>query len=403
MPTNSNGSTGKVVSTNNYQPGVYGGYGSTAYGGNYGGGNTNNTPPPSSGSGNYGDYGTTPPATTPPTVTPTDPTASQTPATPDPTTQQPPASPTTSGSGSNTAAGAGNSGFWDNLLNSITGGSGGLANLGSNLGSALGSLAPYLGIGALAQNQANKQRDANAQTVQPLYDKANQLFDAMNKDLGNYEAGTVNPAQQKELDAFQAQQKAQVAQRFASQGITNSSATDTAFQQIDDNTMIMKQQFVTQSLTNALALEGPAMSALQQAITETLNSDTALSNQMTQLFGTLAMAWAKSQATTAGNAQQKQQQQTQPKASGGGGSGGGGGGKGGAGNGAGGYKPVTNPLFPGNNNTNPFGYNGDYSVTPPPSYSGGGSTAYGGSYGGGYSSYTPTSSGSANYGGGYGG
>ena len=311
MPINKT-TTAPATGVNNYQPGVYGGSGSYAYGGNYGSG-TSPTPPtytppanygatppastppstpaPTTGGGSSGPYNmggnyNTPPTTTPPAATP----PATPPATVDPTTQQPPASPTTSGSTSKTAAGAGNSGFWDNLLNKITGGSGGLANLGANLGGALGSLAPYLGIGALAQNQANKQRDANAQTVQPLYDKANQLFDAMNKDLANYEAGTVNPAQQKELDAFQAQQKAQVAQRFASQGITNSSATDTAFQQIDDNTMIMKQQFVTQSLTNALALEGPAMTALTQAITETLNSDTALSNQMTQLFGTLAMA-----------------------------------------------------------------------------------------------------------------
>jgi hypothetical protein len=192
------------------------------------------------------------------------------------------------------AAPAASTSGWQQFLSGLGSGLFGGTNLGtlSGLGSALGTAIPYAGVAGYAQNAANKQQQANTQTIQPLITQANTMLDAANKQLGLFQSGTLSPGQQAQIDAYAASQKSAIAQRMASQGITDSSATDTAYQQIDNNALIMKSNFVQQSLSNALNLDAAGMTPLMTAIQDKLISDTQISDTMMQLMGTLAAAWA---------------------------------------------------------------------------------------------------------------
>ena len=183
---------------------------------------------------------------------------------------------------------------WADFLKGIGSGLTGGTNLFTpgGLGSALGTAIPYAGVAKYAQNAADKQRQANTQTIQPLITQANTMLDAANKQLGLFQSGTLSPGQQAQIDAYAASQKSAIAQRMASQGITDSSATDSANQQIENNALIMKSNFVQQSLTNALGLDAAGMTPLLTAVQDKLISDTQISDTMMQLMGTLASAWA---------------------------------------------------------------------------------------------------------------
>lgn len=181
----------------------------------------------------------------------------------------------------------GGAGFWDSILNGITGGQG-IAGLGNEIGSAI----PFAGIYGAASAAAAKQQAANEKTIAPLMTQAKGFLDEANKQLGLFSSGTLDPGQQAQIDAYAASQKSRIAQQMASQGITDSSAMNSANQQIDNNAMIMKSNFVQQSLSNALSLEGAGIMPLMIAIQDKLVSDTQITNTMTQLMGTLASAWA---------------------------------------------------------------------------------------------------------------
>jgi hypothetical protein len=123
-------------------------------------------------------------------------------------------------------------------------------------------------------------------------DQATKFLNEANTQLNLFSTGTLSPGQQAQIDAYAASQKSRVAQQMASQGITDSSASNSANQQIDNNAMIMKSNFVQQSLSNALSLEGAGMMPLMTAIQDKLISDNQITDTMMQLMGTLASAWA---------------------------------------------------------------------------------------------------------------
>lgn len=190
-----------------------------------------------------------------------------------------------------TAANTGGQSWWDQFINGLTGGHG--------IAGELGAMAPYLADFALAQKYADKQQSETNKTIQPLFTQATQYLDAATKDLKLYESGTVNPAQQKMIDAYSVSQKAQVAQQLQTAGISDSGALNSAYQQIDNNAMMMKQNFVQQSLSNAINLEQAGMQPLMIAIQDKLLSDTEISRTMMELTGTLAQAWAYQQGQEA--------------------------------------------------------------------------------------------------------
>jgi hypothetical protein len=171
-------------------------------------------------------------------------------------------------------------------------GSNGSNSLGTDLGTAIGTSIPYAAQYSAASSAANAQKEANKQTLSPLTNEATTLLDSAHTQLNQFNQGSLTGSQQAQMDAYVQQQKQQVAQRLSSNGIVDSTALDTAYQQIDNNALIMRQQFVQQALTNALNLESTALGPLTTAISDTLNSDTQISNSMTQLMGTLAQAWA---------------------------------------------------------------------------------------------------------------
>ena len=162
----------------------------------------------------------------------------------------------------------------------------------SSIGQSIGSALPYAGTYAAAQSAATAQQNANTATIQPLTTQATQYLDAASQQLGLFQSGTLSPGQQAQIDQYAANQKSQIAQQMAGQGITDSSALNSAYQQIDNNALIMKSNFVQTSLSNALGLEGAGMTPLMTAVQDKLTSDTQITDTMTQLMGTLAQAWA---------------------------------------------------------------------------------------------------------------
>lgn len=273
------------------------------------------------------------------------------------------------------ASGAASPGFslgtLTDFLGGITGGG------GLNLAGAAGSAIPYAAIYGLANQAADKARAANQQTLKPLTDIASTLTGAGGKELSQFQGGTITPAQQgvadlamqqgqtlltsatpfqdisstllkqyqsgtlqqadqQALDQQITNQKQRVAQQLSNAGITDSTALNNAYQQIDQWAGQQRQSIlngylstgnqeynqwmtstqagqqlqlesktyvansVQQHLTNALALDEAGMQPLGQAITATLASDTQISTSMTQLMASLASAWAYQQAQASG-------------------------------------------------------------------------------------------------------
>jgi hypothetical protein len=159
----------------------------------------------------------------------------------------------------------------------------------SQLGSTLGSLAPYAAVAGIGIAQANAGQAQDQQYVsqmenlaQPSLTEAGTLTNAYNTGTlstadqnvvntattqGNalinsannsglsqiaqqafqdYASGTLSPGDQATLDAQVAAQKQQVAQQLASAGITDSTILAAQNQSIDNNALITKQQLLNQ-------------------------------------------------------------------------------------------------------------------------------------------------------------
>lgn len=250
-------------------------------------------------------------------------------------------------------------------------------NLAGSIGSTLGGLGPYAAIGALGLSQASAGRaqdqnyvnqaaalgqplvtQANStiagynkgtlsptdQTVvntstqqgQSIIDSANPLSAIAQKAFTQYASGQLSTADQLTLDNQVKAQKAAVASRLQSQGITDSTVLDAQYQQIDNQALqtkqtMLQQQFslgnqaydtwlqstsqgqqeilngqkfasteLQQSLQNALSEaqigDAPIMSSIEMA----MQSDAQYADQVSQLMGTLASAYAYQQAKKQG-------------------------------------------------------------------------------------------------------
>jgi hypothetical protein len=156
------------------------------------------------------------------------------------------------------------------------------------------------------------------------------LSDIAKTAFSNYSSGKLTPGDQAALDQQIADQKQQVAQQLASAGITDSTILAGQYAQIDNQALILKQNLLnaqfatgvtaydnyltgTQAGQNMLAqatttadvtLQGELNSAISsfgagaQVITDgiktAMQTDANYSAQISQLYGTLAAAYAKS-------------------------------------------------------------------------------------------------------------
>jgi hypothetical protein len=231
-------------------------------------------------------------------------------------------------------------------------------------------MAPYLAVGAIgeAQSAAGQSEDAkyskqlqslaapslaesqtlagdyNAGVISPTNQKvvntmesqgaaevasASGLSAIAQAAFTQYQNGTLQPAQQAQLDAQTAAQKQQVAQQLASAGITDSTILAAQYQNIDNNALIQKQtilnsnfatgtaaydQWLTATtqgqqtiqngmeyastalnteLTNSMSEATIGIPEMTQAITTQMQTDQEYAAQVSTLMGTLATAYAK--------------------------------------------------------------------------------------------------------------
>jgi hypothetical protein len=144
-----------------------------------------------------------------------------------------------------------------------------------------------------------------------------------------YQAGQLQPAQQAQLDQQTASEKQQVAQQLASAGITDSTILQAQYNQIDTNALITKQNMINsnfatgvqaydqwltsttqgqqtiqqgmeyasssveQELQDSMSEAGIGIGEMNTAITTQMQTDQEYANQVSQLYGTLAAAYAK--------------------------------------------------------------------------------------------------------------
>jgi hypothetical protein len=169
-------------------------------------------------------------------------------------------------------------------LSSSLGGTAG-SSLANSLGNAVGTAVPYAGVAAIGMEQASAgeakdaQYSAQEQALgQPSINESNTLLgnynsgtltpaqqNVVNTDVSqgnqiiqsaqglsqiaqtafaNYNSGTLNAADQLTLNNTVAAQKQQVAQQLASAGITDSTILAAQYQQIDNNAIITKQNML---------------------------------------------------------------------------------------------------------------------------------------------------------------
>ena len=230
-----------------------------------------------------------------------------------------------------------------------------LGNLGGLLGSgSLGNLALYGGLYELLASQASSAQEENANLAGQITQVGAPSVAAGQQQLGAYSAGQLtNPfqtqltaaltANQQQATSQQAQAATALAGSGGGQNISGALLGQT--QQIQ----AQQSQLDTQAVSNAFASELAASDSListggpyvQAGVTQEISSNTALQQQLSQLMGALASAYAQSTSGGSGSSQQK------PTTSTGAGSGAGSGGAG-AGGGTGAFNQANyTPAPPG--------------------------------------------------------
>lgn len=135
------------------------------------------------------------------------------------------------------------------------------------------------------------------------------LNQAANDAIGRYNSGTLRPTDQQQVDNYVSQQRAMIDSQLAASGNTDSSAKDAAYQQIDNNAALLKQQLLQNDFTTgqqALTQVGTTYNnLLNQALSESqfgfstqeaavqtqIASDTQLAASLNSLFGSIAQGF----------------------------------------------------------------------------------------------------------------
>src|SRR6185312_6057710 len=131
--------------------------------------------------------------------------------------------------------------------------------------------------------------------------------EAAAKELGDvatqYGTGELTSAQQSQVSSYIAQQKAQIRQQLANNGVTDSSVLETYDQQIDDNAAQLTQQLTAQNLgiseqaltsvqstyntmlNQSISQFTAGMGPIEDAVNLTVQQNTAISGELNSLFG----------------------------------------------------------------------------------------------------------------------
>lgn len=178
--------------------------------------------------------------------------------------------------------------------------------------------------------------DTSQQQGQSIIDAANPLSQIAQKAFNQYASGQLSAADQLTLNNQVAAQKAQVRSQLQSQGITDSTILTAQDQQIDNQALITKQNLLQQqfslgnqaydswlqsttqgqqtilagqkfastelqqTLLNSFQAAGIGDAAIMSSIQMAMQTDAQYAEQVSQLMGTLASAYAYQQAKKAG-------------------------------------------------------------------------------------------------------
>lgn len=259
-------------------------------------------------------------------------------------------------------------------------GGGLLSGLSSLLGSNLGSLAEYGGLYSLISGQAQNAENQNNQLAGQIAGIGAPEVGSAHDILSSYNAGQLTGPYKAELTAAEGnnQDVATTASQRSAQLLANSgggqnvqSALASQQEQIQQAQATANNNAVSAAFQNELTGSNSLLSAgggyVQAGITQEIQSNTQLQQQLSQLMASLASAYAQQ---VSGN---KSSSSGSGKSSGSGGGGSGGGGSGGGGGGGNAVGGNTYGNHPENGYTystpysQPNGINGNYGY-----YTGGG-------------------------------
>ena len=231
--------------------------------------------------------------------------------------------------------------FSDSSTTDSSGGGSWLSNFGSSVGDFLKSPAGQLtaaavpaGVGFYEAGQANRQASNLAGQIKVAGAPAGQLGAAtigqltggpsvggpmgtaiagqtgaaatLAQTAQQYGSGNLTAAQNLQIQQQVAAQRAQVNRDLAASGNLNSSARDSAFQQIDNNAVMLAQQLVTGNvnlstsalgavnstydslINNALSESGLGLKATATAVQQQIQSDQQISQYVQQLMSQIA-------------------------------------------------------------------------------------------------------------------
>lgn len=181
--------------------------------------------------------------------------------------------------------------------------------------------------GTLTPQESNVVSTLNSQG-QTLIDAGSPLKDIADTTFANYQAGQLNPGQQQQIDAWTASAKQQLAQTLSSSGVSDSSvlasqnaAIDSQATQLKANLMAQNlqvgdQQYaqwltstqagqqlqadgakyavtsINDMLSQAVSLGQTGITPQLQAVQTAIQQDSVLSNNVSNLFKSLASAYA---------------------------------------------------------------------------------------------------------------
>ena len=159
-------------------------------------------------------------------------------------------------------------------------------------GNPIGAASVGLGAASLGEQlhalSAQKQLQSAAAPAQALE----------NSLMQQYQAGTLNPAQQAQVAQWSDQQKAQTQAYYAKAGLSNSSMEQDAMAQIDSKAQMMRQQILDSMLTSGVQAAGVANPLLTAGVTAGINQDQAAMTSMQNFLNQLAKMNTPQPSTT---------------------------------------------------------------------------------------------------------
>ena len=167
-----------------------------------------------------------------------------------------------------------------------------LKQLGA-FGSTASKFAPVasLGMNAYAQHKAQSAADQLKGVAKPASDVSNKL-------LGQYQSGTLNPADAYAIAQWSQQQTASIKNYYANAGLSNSSMEAEALSKVGAQADAMRSQAVQSLLTSGLSAAGLAQGPQVAAVNASVAADQQLSQASSNFMAALAKMNTQQTGTT---------------------------------------------------------------------------------------------------------